>query len=62
MKNPPTYVSIREEPVGSGRNKFAIKVGGGLLKQPGGVGPLGEEVHVPVDPLVIVLPVEKLHQ
>jgi hypothetical protein len=43
-----------------GRNKIPVKVGGGLLKEPGGIGPLGEVVHVPVHPLLVVLPVEEL--
>jgi hypothetical protein len=43
-----------------GRHKIPVKVGGGLLKEPGGVGPLGEVVHVPVHPLLVVLTVEEL--
>jgi hypothetical protein len=43
-----------------GRNKIPVKVGGGLFKEPGGVGPLGEVVHVPVHPLLVVLTVEEL--
>ena len=43
-----------------GGYRLPVKVGGGLLKDPGGVAPLGEEGHVPVHPLVVVLPVEEL--
>ncbi len=43
-----------------GRNKIPVKVGGRLLKEPGGVGPLWEVVHVPVHPLLVVLTIEEL--
>jgi hypothetical protein len=43
-----------------GRNKISVKVGGGLLEEPGGVGPLGEVVHVPVHPFLVVLTIEEL--
>ena len=46
--------------MGPAGHKLPVKVSGRLLKQPGGVGPLREEAHVPVQPLPVVLPVEEL--